>query len=138
MHLNAPVVGMASTPDGAGYWLVAADGGVFAYGDATFYGSTGGIHLNAPVVGIAPTENGFGYWLVAADGGVFAFGSAVFHGSAGAIHLNAPMVGMAGVPDGGGYWLVAATAGSSPTATPCSTARSVPACCVPRRSPPRR
>ncbi|HVA74527.1 MAG TPA: hypothetical protein VNF71_08175, partial [Acidimicrobiales bacterium] len=25
-HLNAPVVGMAATPDGGGYWLVASDG----------------------------------------------------------------------------------------------------------------
>ena len=44
---------MAPTPDGGGYWLVAADGGVFAYGDAAFDGSAGGIRLAAPVVGIA-------------------------------------------------------------------------------------
>ena len=31
----------ASTPDGRGYWLVAADGGIFAFGDAGFYGSGG-------------------------------------------------------------------------------------------------
>jgi len=30
---------MASTPDGGGYWLVAADAGVFTYGDAAFTGS---------------------------------------------------------------------------------------------------
>ena len=47
-HLNAPIVGMAATPDGGGYWLVASDGGVFSFGDATFYGSHGGSHLNAP------------------------------------------------------------------------------------------
>ena len=40
--LNKPIVGMAATPDGKGYWLVASDGGIFAYGDAAFYGSTGG------------------------------------------------------------------------------------------------
>ena len=39
--LNAPIVGIAATPDGGGYWLVAADGGVFSFGDAHFYGSTG-------------------------------------------------------------------------------------------------
>lgn len=43
----------AVTPDGGGYWLVARDGGVFSFGDARFYGSTGGIHLNQPVVGMA-------------------------------------------------------------------------------------
>jgi hypothetical protein len=30
---------MAATPDGQGYWLAAADGGVFAYGDAGFLGA---------------------------------------------------------------------------------------------------
>ena len=41
--LNKPIVGMAATPDGRGYWLVAADGGIFSFGDAVFYGSTGGM-----------------------------------------------------------------------------------------------
>ena len=63
---------MAATPDGAGYWLVASDGGIFAFGDAVFYGSTGGMHLNAPIVGMAPTPDGAGYWLVASDGGIFS------------------------------------------------------------------
>ncbi len=31
-------MGMASTPDGGGYWLVAADGGIFT-GNVGFYGS---------------------------------------------------------------------------------------------------
>jgi hypothetical protein len=44
---------MAATPGGGGYWLVASDGGVFSFGDATFLGSMGGQHLNAPIVGIA-------------------------------------------------------------------------------------
>jgi len=73
VHLNAPIVGMAPTPSGHGYWLVGADGGVFAFGDAQFYMSLGGTALNAPIVGLAPTPSGHGYWLVGADGGVFTF-----------------------------------------------------------------
>src|SRR6202034_1213924 len=69
--------------DGNCSWLVASDGGIFAYGDARFYGSTGSIHLNSPVVGMAAGPGGNGYWLVAADGGVFNYGSAHFYGSAG-------------------------------------------------------
>ena len=42
---------MAATPDGRGYWLVASDGGIFAFGDAGFYGSTGDLTLNRPIVG---------------------------------------------------------------------------------------
>ena len=39
--LRAPVVGIVGTPDGKGYWEVAPDGGIFAFGDAGFYGSIG-------------------------------------------------------------------------------------------------
>jgi N-acetylmuramoyl-L-alanine amidase len=60
---NAPIVGMAATPDGGGYWLVASDGGIFSFGDAHFYGSEGGVQLNAPIVGMAATPSGNGYWL---------------------------------------------------------------------------
>ena len=76
-------MGIAATPDGQGYWEVAADGGIFGFGDAPFYGSMGGKPLNAAVVGIAATPDGGGYWEVAADGGIFAFGDAAFEGSTG-------------------------------------------------------
>ena len=79
---------MAATPDGRGYWLVASDGGIFAFGDAGFYGSTGSLHLDKPIVGMASTLDGQGYWLVASDGGVFAFGDAGFYGSAGGLPLQ--------------------------------------------------
>jgi hypothetical protein len=54
--LNQPIVGMAASPDGQGYWLVAADGGIFNYGDATFDGSAGVMPLARPVVGMASTS----------------------------------------------------------------------------------
>src|SRR5260221_7836396 len=56
--LNAPIVGIAATHTGKGYWLLASDGGIFSYGNAHFYGSTGAMHLNQPVVGIAPAPTG--------------------------------------------------------------------------------
>jgi hypothetical protein len=72
---------MAGTPSGGGYWLVAADGGIFSFGDAQFHGSTGSLTLNKPIVGMAGTPSGGGYWLVAADGGIFSFGDAQFYGT---------------------------------------------------------
>ncbi len=104
-------MGMASTPDGGGYWEVAADGGIFSFGDARFHGSMGGTHMNQSIVGMASTPDGGGYWEVAADGGIFSFGDARFHGSMGGTHMNQPIVGMASTPDGGGYWEVAADGG---------------------------
>ena len=106
---NVPLVGAAAHGAG-GYWEVAADGGIFSFGDAAFHGSMGGTPLNAPIVGMAATPSG-GYWEVAADGGIFSFGDAAFHGSMGGTPLNAPIVGMAATPSGGGYWEVAADGG---------------------------
>ena len=65
----------------SGYWLVASDGGVFSFGSAPFYGSTGNLVLAQPVLGMAPGLGGGGYWMVASDGGIFAFGDAGFYGS---------------------------------------------------------
>ena len=108
---NMPLVDLVATPGGQGYWMVASDGGIFAFGNAQFYGSTGAIHLNKPIVAMASTPDGRGYWLVASDGGIFSFGDAQFHGSTGATHLNQPIVGIGATAGGNGYWLVASDGG---------------------------
>ena len=94
-----PSRGWPRLPDGHGYWLVGADGGVFSFGDAQFYGSLPGIGVQptsvrftqsdqfnafvaySGVVSIQPTPDGHGYWLVGPDGSVFTFGDAGFYGS---------------------------------------------------------
>jgi hypothetical protein len=104
--------GIVPTPkEVLGYWMVATDGGIFAFGDAGFLGSTGDLRLNSPIVGMARTVTGRGYWLVAADGGIFTFGDATFFGSTGSFRLNQPIVGMASTGSGQGYWLVARDGG---------------------------
>jgi hypothetical protein len=106
-----------------GYWLVGGDGGIFTFGSAQFYGSTGSLRLQRPVVGITPTQDHGGYWLDASDGGIFAFGDAGFYGSIPGLgyfpagtpgnvkRLNAPVVGMVPSTDGGGYFMVASDGG---------------------------
>jgi hypothetical protein len=98
-----------------GYYIFAADGGVFCFGNAGFYGSIPGLEpkvtLNAPIVGGAVTHSERGYWLAAEDGGVFTFGDAAFDGSMGGKRLNAPVVGIEADPDGDGYWLLGADGG---------------------------
>ena len=88
----------------AGAALTGNDDTVYAFGAATFRGSTQGMALASPVVGMAQTADGSGYWLVAEDGGVFGFG-APFFGSA-AAYPHRPVVAMAATADGGGYWIV--------------------------------
>ena len=104
MALNGPVFDSIPTPSGKGYYMVASDGGIFAFGDAVFYGSMGGKPLNKPVQSLVPDPDCKGYWLVASDGGVFAF-EALFRGSMGSTPLNKPVNGM--VPFGDGYLMVA-------------------------------
>jgi IPT/TIG domain len=99
-----------------GYWEAASDGGVFAFGAAQFYGSTGNIKLNQPIVAMAQTPDRRGYWLFAKDGGVFAFGDAKFYGSVPGVlnpgqTLNAPIVAAEASPDGMGYRMFAADGG---------------------------
>ena len=80
---------------------MASDGGIFTFGAANFYGSTGSMKLNQPVVGMAATPSGNGfYWLVAKDGGIFAYGDAQFYGSTGSMVLNKPIIGMISTLDG--------------------------------------
>ena len=80
VRLNAPVQSLVPDGDGTGYWLVATDGGIFAF-DAEFYGSMGGVRLNRPITGMVGFRNG--YLMVSEDGGIFTFGDATFEGSLG-------------------------------------------------------
>jgi ligand-binding sensor domain-containing protein len=121
LQLEGPVISAVATPTGAGAYMVASDGGVFAVGDAEFRGSVRGqltqLHgppgLPAhPIVGIVSDPDGRGYWMVGRDGGVFSF-DAPFRGSLPAQlsfeQLFAPINAM--VPYGNGYLLIGGDGG---------------------------
>ncbi|MGH9002007.1 MAG: hypothetical protein ACRDYV_02650, partial [Acidimicrobiia bacterium] len=80
IRLSRPIVGMARTLSGQGYWLVAGDGGVFTF-NAPFRGSAAGAHPSTPAVALAATPDGQGYWVVVRGGDVFDFGTANDFGS---------------------------------------------------------
>jgi hypothetical protein len=104
-RLNAPIVGMVPSNDAGGYFMVAADGGVFAFGDAKFEGSCPGIGgCSGAAVAVMPDASGNGYWLVTATGHVYAFGDAVNYGQPGP--QSVPVTAAARTADGGGYWLL--------------------------------
>jgi hypothetical protein len=109
--LNSPVVAMVATRQPGGYWLAGADGGVYAYGSARYFGSLGNLTLQGPIVAMAATPDGGGYWLAGIDGGIFAFGDAHYYGSKGSHPSDDPIVAMAATPDGEGYWLAGADGG---------------------------
>jgi len=95
-----------------GYWLVGANGAVFAYGDASYAGGgntlAGGVGNAVVAMAIDPSG---GYWLVTDTGAVYAFGGADYLGGANTLNGGAgpgtPIVGMAATSTGG-YILVGA------------------------------
>lgn len=103
-------VGIVATSNGQGYWLVQANGGVAAYGDARSYGSLPrrGITPSSPVVGMARTYDNRGYWLADSQGRVYDLGDARNYGSlpAGRTSSSTAITSIAPTPDGRGYWLL--------------------------------
>ncbi len=103
--LNAPIVGMVPSADSGGYFMVASDGGVFAFGDARFAGSCPGIGgCSGAAVAVMPDASGNGYWVVTATGHVYAFGDAPYYGAPGP--QGVPVTSAVRAPDGRGYWIL--------------------------------
>lgn len=100
---NADITAIAATPTGLGYWILLANGRVFSFGDARYYGNA--LHRSSvPLMSIASTPSGLGYWLLASNGYVFAFGDARSYGNAYG-KLRTWAVSMTATPSGRGYWL---------------------------------
>ena len=103
--------GIASTPDGQGYWLLTAYGHVLAY-DAPYYGSadfkgatrpygTETITTPRAAAGLAPTDGGKGYVVVARDGTTARFGKA----PSCSLPAGVSVAGVAPDYRTGGYWV---------------------------------
>jgi hypothetical protein len=90
------------------YDLVTAEGGVFNFGGAGYFGNERWRHLAAPIVGMAVTPDGGGYWLVGANGAVFNLGDAGWYGSLAHVSLGEgqQVVSISPTRDGRGYWLI--------------------------------
>ena len=100
--MPSPVTDLAVTPNGEGYWLLAEDGGVYAFGDAAYRGSPAGTGFcDRPAARlITASATGKGYWVAAADGSVSAFGDAYDHGSpkAAGVTPNGALLDLVTVP----------------------------------------
>jgi hypothetical protein len=103
--LNAPIVGMVPSITGHGYFMVASDGGVFAFGDARYAGSCPGIGgCSGAAVAVVPDSTGNGYWLFTSSGNVYAFGDAPYYGAPPA--TGVAVTSAVATPDGQGYWIL--------------------------------
>jgi YVTN family beta-propeller protein len=103
--LDAPIVGMVPSADDGGYFMVGADGGVFAFGDAKFEGSCPGIGgCSGAAVAVMPDASGNGYWVVTATGHVYAFGDAPNYGEPGS--QSVPVTSAVRSANGMGYMIL--------------------------------
>jgi hypothetical protein len=103
--LNAPIVGMVPSHDQGGYFMVASDGGVFAFGDAHFAGSCPGIGgCSGAAVAVMPDASGNGYWLVTSTGSVYTFGDAPYLGAPGP--QSSPITSAVAATNGRGYYVL--------------------------------
>jgi hypothetical protein len=103
--LNAPIVGMVPSHDQGGYFMVASDGGVFAFGDAYFAGSCPGIGgCSGAAVAVMPDASGDGYWLITQTGNVYTFGDAPYLGAPGP--QSSQITSAVATPSGHGYWIL--------------------------------
>ena len=104
----AAAVAQARGSTTPGYWTVARDGRVFAFGRATApLGAVLGA-LVAPAAGVAATRSGQGFWVVSEGGRVLPFGDALLLGSpelSGLLDRPGRSVAIEATPSGLGYWV---------------------------------
>jgi Tol biopolymer transport system component len=83
----------------SGYWLVASDGGIFAFGDAPALGSAASPGLPGPVVGVSASPSAISVLVAGADGTIIPFGHARFCGSLSGTTPTQAIVGVAATPE---------------------------------------
>ena len=111
--VTAPASGAGGTERSAaattagGYWMYAADGGIFAFGAAGYRGPVG--NQSDDIIGMAGTPSGQGYWMADDDGDVFAAGDAAVLGARASTADD--VAAFAARPQGDGYWLATRTGG---------------------------
>ncbi|HMK97032.1 MAG TPA: hypothetical protein VK425_05745, partial [Acidimicrobiales bacterium] len=103
--------GGRSAHEALGFWMVANDGGVFRFGQASYYGSLPAMKVHvSDIVAVTPAPGGTGYWMAAGDGRVYHFGRAANFGSLPGRGVQANnVVAMTANANGGGYWLLTAS-----------------------------
>ena len=102
---DRPVVSIAGTPTGEGYWLLDARGAVVARGDATWHGDVAQWLLLGSPTQVVATPSGQGYAIVSTAGPLYSFGDAQVTGWSRPDSPPSPAQAIVMTPTGKGHWL---------------------------------
>ena len=102
-----PPVGPNPAWHSSGYWMITADGRVYVFGQAGFFGQPYPMPVGVRAVEIEPTPIGSGYWVLDSTGRVRTYGDAVSFRSVdtGVLEAGEQAVSLSATPTGGGYWV---------------------------------
>ena len=93
-------VGPAGPP---GYSILNQGGGIYSFGDATYYGNLIDHAYPGPAVGLSETPDGHGYNILTAPGAIYSFGNANYFGNLLDHHYPGPATALSFTPSAGGY-----------------------------------
>ena len=99
-----PGAAPAPAPTAArGYWMVAANGDVYGFGSARWFGNAAPGARSA--VDLEPTASRAGYWVVDDIGRVWSFGDAPYLGGGPVLGAGETVTSLSATPSSRGYWL---------------------------------
>lgn len=74
--VRAETLAQVAHPDGDGYWMLGADGEVYAFGEAADLGDATNLNSTRGFAELVPTPTGLGYWILTRWGSLYEFGDA--------------------------------------------------------------
>jgi len=99
------MVGITSSPDAKGYWILLSNGQVDSYGDASAYVANVATTVVGTAVSIARDASGKGFWVLTSSGQVISYGDARNYGNA-TPTSGRKFVSITGDHSGAGYWIL--------------------------------
>ncbi len=97
---QSSAIQLVTTTDGKGYWILTQSGKVYAFGNATNFGS---VNSSITAVSMAVLPSGQGAYVLGQHGTVYPLGQAVNYGNA---PKGTRAVAIATTADGQGYWIL--------------------------------
>jgi len=94
-----------------GYWIIAANGQVFPFGQATDMTDNSGNGVSTIIVAAEGHPSAAGFWTMEQSGRVHSYGAASYLGDPSGPTMPNDFIDMAVTPSGNGYWLMRSTGG---------------------------